>query len=132
MIADTIRPRSEVGLANLSDGVDKSAEQVVSATTSRDGRQQHRKHRSLSCSKATACANQAKPKKPRQYLGSASLTTIPNAIKLSMLNSGLLSVGNTCLDFLYSIKFASFLFWVVFETKFCTLLTTHPVNVKCN
>lgn len=37
----------------------------------------------------------AKPKKPKRYLGSAStsLTSIPNAIKLSMLNSGLLSVG---------------------------------------
>ena len=58
----------------------------------------HRKHRSLS-SPRTASASPAnsrnKPKKSQLYLGSASasLTSIPNAIKLTMLNSGLLSVG---------------------------------------
>ena len=63
----------------------------------------HRKHRSLSSPKTTGSSNSsssrnpsaAKPKKARRYLGTAStsLTSIPNAIKLSMLNSGLLSVG---------------------------------------
>lgn len=64
----------------------------------------NRKHRSLSSPKTTGSSNSgssnrnpssAKPKKARRYLGTAStsLTSIPNAIKLSMLNSGLLSVG---------------------------------------
>lgn len=60
----------------------------------------HRKHRSLSSPKTTTSSNNraptsTKPKKARRYLGTAStsLTSIPNAIKLSMLNSGLLSVG---------------------------------------
>lgn len=67
----------------------------------RSSRQAHRKHRSLSSPRTTAGSSSSrasssnKPKKSRQYLGSASesLTSIPNAIKLSMLNSGLLSVG---------------------------------------
>ncbi|XP_059351234.1 receptor-type tyrosine-protein phosphatase mu-like isoform X1 [Daphnia carinata] len=61
----------------------------------------NRKHRSLSTPKTTGCSSSgrnpssAKPKKARRYLGTAStsLTSIPNAIKLSMLNSGLLSVA---------------------------------------
>lgn len=61
----------------------------------------NRKHRSLSTPKTTASSSSnhnpssAKPKKARRYLGTAStsLTSIPNAIKLSMLNSGLLSFG---------------------------------------
>lgn len=65
----------------------------------------HRKHRSLSTPKPSSSSSRttgatapssAKPKKARRnYLGTAStsLTSIPNAIKLSMLNSGLLSVG---------------------------------------
>jgi hypothetical protein len=69
----------------------------------------NRKHRSLSTPKTTTLTGSsnnnssrnpsasAKPKKARRYLGTAStsLTSIPNAIKLSMLNSGLLSVGMT-------------------------------------
>lgn len=70
----------------------------------------NRKHRSLSTPKTTTTTTgssnnnssrnpsaSAKPKKARRYLGTAStsLTSIPNAIKLSMLNSGLLSVGMT-------------------------------------
>lgn len=73
----------------------------------------NRKHRSLSTPKTTTTTtttgssnnnssssrnpSSAKPKKARRYLGTAStsLTSIPNAIKLSMLNSGLLSVGMT-------------------------------------
>jgi hypothetical protein len=70
----------------------------------------NRKHRSLSTPKTTTTLTgssnnnssrnpsaSAKPKKARRYLGTAStsLTSIPNAIKLSMLNSGLLSVGMT-------------------------------------
>jgi hypothetical protein len=71
----------------------------------------NRKHRSLSTPKTTTTtltgssnnnssrnpSASAKPKKARRYLGTAStsLTSIPNAIKLSMLNSGLLSVGMT-------------------------------------
>ncbi|XP_046442634.1 receptor-type tyrosine-protein phosphatase mu-like isoform X3 [Daphnia pulex] len=67
----------------------------------------NRKHRSLSTPKTTTLTGSsnnnssrnpsasAKPKKARRYLGTAStsLTSIPNAIKLSMLNSGLLSVA---------------------------------------
>ncbi|KAL0278448.1 UNVERIFIED_CONTAM: hypothetical protein PYX00_000268 [Menopon gallinae] len=50
----------------------------------------HRKHRSRS---TTRC--EEKPKKKKHHLGSGStsLVSIPNAIKLSMLNSGLMSFG---------------------------------------
>ncbi|XP_063226218.1 receptor-type tyrosine-protein phosphatase kappa [Bacillus rossius redtenbacheri] len=50
----------------------------------------HRKHRSRSSAR---CADLDKPKKKRsQGGGSTSLVSIPNAIKLSMLNSGLMSL----------------------------------------
>ena len=87
---------------------------ATSAALDQQQRQQHshRKHRSLSSPRtgsATATApaaallankqqqqqQQKKPKSRNKYLSSSStsLTSIPNAIKLSMLNSGLLSVG---------------------------------------
>lgn len=61
-----------------------------------------RKHRSLSSPRttsSTSSSHSCKPKKSQLYLGSASasLTSIPNTIKLTMLNSGLLSVGNVFL-----------------------------------
>jgi hypothetical protein len=61
----------------------------------RDDHPPDRKHRSLSTPRTGSHVVQDKPKKPRKYLssGSSSLTSIPNAIKLSMLNSGLLSLG---------------------------------------
>lgn len=48
----------------------------------------HRKHRSRS---STRYADLEKPKKKK--LGSSSLVSIPNTIKLSMLNSGLISLS---------------------------------------
>ena len=96
------RPNSAEHLLALPDLGDNHRERSLSS-------QKHRKHRSLSSprtegSSAASSAGSSsrigssqpvKPKKPRRYLGSgsSSLTSIPNAIKLSMLNSGLLSVG---------------------------------------
>jgi hypothetical protein len=55
----------------------------------------HRKHRSRSTPRYT---DAEKPKKKRILSGgSTSLVSIPNTIKLSMLNSGLMSLGK-CLN----------------------------------
>ena len=99
------RPNSAEHLLALPDINDHHRER-----SSDQASQKHRKHRSLSSprtegssaassaagsSSRIASSQPVKPKKPRRYLGSGSnsLTSIPNAIKLSMLNSGLLSVG---------------------------------------
>lgn len=82
-----------------SDHVARHRERSPSRSSHRQ--HHHRKHRSLSSPRTTesggnkAAAVTAKPKKAKRYLGttSTSLTSIPNAIKLSMLNSGLLSLG---------------------------------------
>lgn len=50
----------------------------------------HRKHRSRSTPRY---AEMEKPKKKRHLSGASSLVSIPNTIKLSMLNSGLISFG---------------------------------------
>lgn len=67
---------------------------TMTAMTSH-GSGSHRKHRSRS---TTRC--EEKPKKKKHHLGSASssLVSIPNAIKLSMLNSGLISFGKCFLS----------------------------------
>lgn len=49
-----------------------------------------RKHRSRS---TTRYADLEKPKKKKNLSGATSLVSIPNTIKLSMLNSGLISFG---------------------------------------
>lgn len=72
---------------------------MTSASDGRTPERPHRKHRSMSSGpRQTFSVVPAKPKKPRKYLGSgaaSSITSIPNVIRLSMLNSGLLSVeGN--------------------------------------
>lgn len=76
----------------------------------------HHKHRSFSSprtadggSSSSRSANKPS-KKPKHYLGTAntSLTSIPNAIKLSMLNSGLLSVGERSVVFSTPPLFLSF------------------------
>lgn len=50
----------------------------------------HRKHRSRS---TTRCDEKPRKKKHNLGSGSTSLSSIPNAIKLSMLNTGLISFG---------------------------------------
>lgn len=79
---------------------DEPLDRHFSAREQRYGKRhphEERKHRSLSTPRpAEASAGPAKPKKAHHLrLGkaSSSLTSIPNAIKLSMLNSGLLPVG---------------------------------------
>lgn len=69
-------------------GVSGKASTMTAMTSHASG--SHRKHRSRS---TTRC--EEKPKKKKHHLGSASssLVSIPNAIKLSMLNSGLISFG---------------------------------------
>lgn len=52
----------------------------------------HRKHRSRSTPRLT---DLDKPKKKKHLGATTSLVSIPNAIKLSMLNSGLISTGNS-------------------------------------
>ena len=63
---------------------------TMTTTTTSSG---HRKHRSRSTSRF---ADLDKPKK-KKHLSSASqsLVSIPNAIRLSMLNSGLMSFGKS-------------------------------------
>lgn len=54
------------------------------------GGSSQRKHRSRS---TTRYADLEKPKKKKHLSGASSLVSIPNTIKLSMLNSGLISFG---------------------------------------
>ena len=97
----------------------------------------HRKHRSLSSPKTTTTTTttqsnsgrtptSAKPKKARRYLGTAStsLTSIPNAIKLSMLNSGLLSVGE-----IGRLKAFSFAYVCACAYRGAPPLTSDPVRI---
>lgn len=61
----------------------------VAATTSGHSHRSHR-HRSKSSQRTQELE---KPKKKLINKGSTSLVSIPNTIKLSMLNSGLISIG---------------------------------------
>jgi len=61
----------------------------VAATTSGHSHRSHR-HRSKSSQRTQELE---KPKKKLLNKGSTSLVSIPNTIKLSMLNSGLISIG---------------------------------------
>lgn len=56
------------------------------------GTASQRKHRSRS---TTRYADLEKPKKKKHLSGASSLVSIPNTIKLSMLNSGLISFGKS-------------------------------------
>lgn len=66
---------------------------VATASGASHSHHSSRKHRSRS---STRFQDLEKPKK-KKYLpsGSTSLVSIPNTIKLSMLNSGLISIGET-------------------------------------
>lgn len=59
----------------------------------------HRKHRSRSTPRY---ADLEKPKKKKHLSGATSLVSIPNTIKLSMLNSGLISFGKWLSFYFYS------------------------------
>lgn len=65
------------------------------------GGSSQRKHRSRS---TTRYADLEKPKKKKHLSGTSSLVSIPNTIKLSMLNSGLLSFGEYCFHFYIVVK----------------------------
>ncbi|KAK6643585.1 hypothetical protein RUM43_005095 [Polyplax serrata] len=61
----------------------------------------HRKHRSWS---TTRCEDKPRKKKHNMGSGSTSLVSIPNAIKLSMLNTGLISFGKLSLKKFYRCR----------------------------
>ena len=87
--------RAPTTISGMSNKTDTS---VASHTSGR-----HRKHRSRS---TTRCEDKPRKKKHHMGSGSTSLVSIPNAIKLSMLNTGLISFGEFILFALFCHLYA--------------------------
>lgn len=78
----------------------------TSTSVTSHGSGRHRKHRSRS---TTRCEDKPRKKKHHMGSGSTSLVSIPNAIKLSMLNTGLISFGESfiIINFFCPLGYAS-------------------------